>query len=147
VPTDFRSSKSGHNSEQEKIIMQCSFVSTLVLSWILVSVSARVGQRHRKLVTAQFGQALTGRYIVVLNGAVGDVLSKAKALLANSGATVEYEYDTAIKGFAVSGLVAKFLTIVLDDDMVEFVEEVSSGKYESVVLALGEHNIANTSLL
>jgi subtilisin family serine protease len=55
---------------------------------------------------------------------VGNVFTKAKRLLDNSGAKLEFEYDTAIKGFAVSGLVAKFLTIILNDDMVEYVEEV-----------------------
>ena len=103
--------------------MKYFVVSTAFVLSSAVSAYARVGVRHRKLVTAPFGQALSGRYIVMLNGKVGDVLTKAKSLLSNSGASVEYEYDTAIKGFACSGLLAKFLATVLDDELVESVEE------------------------
>lgn len=102
-----------------------SFTALLALAW-LAAASARMGDTeltHRKLFSAPLGQAISGRYIIVLNGKVADVVSKAKTILANSGANIEYEYDTAIKGFAVSGLLVKFLTAVLDDDAVEYVEE------------------------
>jgi aqualysin 1 len=97
----------------------------LVVASSLTGTAARMGETesHRKLRTAPLGRALSGRYIVVLNGKIGDVLSKARTVLEKAGANIEFEYDTAIKGFAVSGLVAKFLTALLDDDMVEFVEE------------------------
>lgn len=88
-----------------------------------VFVNATEQIQHRKLITASLGKAISGRYIVVLNGNVADVVSKAKSLLQGSDATVDYEYDTVFKGFAVNGLVAKFLTIILDDDMVLSVEE------------------------
>lgn len=93
--------------------------------WSIGSVLVIAGEQieHRKLIKASLGKAISGRYIVVLNGKVSDVLSKAKSLLQGSDATIDYEYDTVFKGFAVNGLVAKFLTIVLDDDMVLSVEE------------------------
>lgn len=103
--------------------MKCFAVSIVFALSCTVPVSARMGEIHRKLVAAPIGKALSGRYIVVLNGKVGNVLRKAQELLANSGAKVDYQYDSAIKGFACSGLVAAFLTTVLDDNMVDYVEE------------------------
>lgn len=99
----------------------------LIVFFVLVaSASARVGEvqtRHRKLFVADNGRAIFGRYIVVLNPKVNNVLSVAKSLLENTGATIEYQYDAALKGFAVSGLVATVLDLLLDDDIVEYVEE------------------------
>jgi subtilisin family serine protease len=99
----------------------------LISFFVLVaSASARVGEvktSHRKLFVAEYGRAISGRYIVVLNPEVDNVLSVATSLLENTGASIEYDYDTAFKGFAVSGLVAKFLDLLLDDDVVEYVEE------------------------
>jgi hypothetical protein len=104
-----------------------SFVLTLVLSWI-VSASARVGERHRKLLPSKLGVVIPDRYIIVLNDKVDNVMPKAQFLLEKLGVNIEYEYDTAIKGFAVSGLVAKLLTKILDNEMVKFAEEVSSAQ-------------------
>jgi subtilisin family serine protease len=86
-------------------------------------VNAEDQIQHRKLIRASLGNAISDRYIVILNGKVADVISKAKSLLQDSGATIDFEYDTVFKGFAVNGLVAKFLTIILDDNMVLSVEE------------------------
>lgn len=95
----------------------------LALLYGLIKVAADESIHHRKLFTASSGTRITGRYIVTLNDGISDVLTKAKELLANSGASIDFEYNTVFKGFAVGGLVAKFLTIVLDDDMVVSVEE------------------------
>lgn len=101
----------------------CLLVSVLLWSIGSASVNADEQIQHRKLVRASFGNAISGRYIVILNGKVADVISKAKSLLQDSDATIDFEYETVFKGFAVNGLVAKFLTIILDDDMVLSVEE------------------------
>lgn len=105
--------------------MKLSGYLCTALWWSIGSalVNADEQIQHRKLITAPFGDAISGRYIVVLNGKVSDVVSKVKSLLQDSNASIEYEYDTVFKGIAVSGLVAKFLTIILDDDMVLSVEE------------------------
>jgi hypothetical protein len=95
---------------------------SLVLLFACKVIASDIIQ-HRKLFLAPSGTGITGRYIVTLNDGVSDVLSKAKELLANSGATIDFEYTTVFKGFAVGGLVAKFLTLILDDDMVVSVEE------------------------
>jgi subtilisin family serine protease len=99
-----------------------TFLALVLLSGIS-NGDADENIHHRKLFTAPSGTGITGRYIVTLNDGVSDVLTKAKELLSNSGATVDFEYKTVFKGFAVGGLVAKFLTIVLDDDMVVSVEQ------------------------
>jgi aqualysin 1 len=101
----------------------CFLWSSLLWSIGTASVIAGEQIEHRKLIKASLGKAISGRYIVVLNGKVADVLSKAKSLLQGSDATIEYEYDTVFKGFAVNGLVAKFLTTILSDDMVLSVGE------------------------
>jgi aqualysin 1 len=104
--------------------MNLSF--TILSLFLLLGTSAGGDSEsihHRKLFTAPSGTGISGRYIVTLNDSVSDVLTKAKELLANSGANIDFEYNTVFKGFAVGGLVAKFLTIVLDDDMVVSVEE------------------------
>jgi aqualysin 1 len=105
--------------------ISCNLITSLLLLKVTLCtlVGARESVQHRKLITVPVGQAITERYIVVLNGKIADVVSKTKELLANSGATIDYEYNTVFSGFAVNGLVAKFLTIILDDDMVVSVEE------------------------
>ena len=103
--------------------LACLLCSVLLWSFGSDSVNADEQIRHRKLVWATLGNAISGRYIVILNGDVADVISKAKSLLQDSDATIDFEYDTVFKGFAVNGLVAKFLAIILDDDMVISVEE------------------------
>jgi subtilisin family serine protease len=101
----------------------CHVLISLVWCIGSILVEAEGTIQHRKLITAPFGSAISGRYIIILNGKVGDVLSKARSLLQNSGATIDFEYDTVFKGFAVNGLVAKFLTTIIDDDMIVSVEE------------------------
>ena len=105
--------------------MRLSCLLWSLLLWSLGSdvVNANVQIQHRKLVRSSLGNAISGRYIVILDGKVADVVSKVKSLLQDSDATIDYEYNTVFKGFAVNGLVAKFLTIILDDDMVLSVEE------------------------
>ena len=109
-----------------------SFVSTLLLSWIALA-SARVGERHRKLLPSKLGEIISGQYIIVLDENVDNVLHKVKSLLVKLGVNVKYEYDTAIKGFTVSGVAAKFLTEILNIDMVKYAEEVSSIQYRVFV--------------
>jgi subtilisin family serine protease len=105
--------------------MRLSCLIWSILLWSLGTelVNGDEQIQHRKLVRSSLGNAISGRYIVILNGKVADVVSKAKSLLQDSDATIDYEYDTVFKGFAVNGLVAKFLTIILDDDAVLSVEE------------------------
>lgn len=119
-------------SFQESSLLFMKFTMKFVSSILLLSLVLLIGStrviaeesiQHRKLYTAQFGKAITGRYIITLNENVSDVLSKAKELLTNAGATIDFEYTTVFKGIAVGGLVSKFLTLILDDDMVVSVEE------------------------
>jgi subtilisin family serine protease len=101
----------------------CHALISLVWCIGSVLVEAEGPIQHRKLITAPFGKAVSGRYIIVLNGKVRDVRSKAKVLLQNSGATIDFEYGTVFEGLAVNGLAAKYLTSIIDDDMILSVEE------------------------
>jgi hypothetical protein len=127
------------------MMMRSPFQKLLLLHFALVSsaifiglVSARVGkeehrelvQHHRKLRRAQMGQGIFGRYIIVLNANATDRLDDMKGFLTLSGVQVDYEYDSAVIGLAVRGLVrATLLKIILDDDIVEYVEEVSGKSF------------------
>ena len=107
-----------------------SWCLRLLLVWLAVAYGRRLGERprpHRKLFLAPQDRAIEDRYIVVLKA--GNALQKVKQLLLNSGAAFEYEYDTAVKGFAVSGLVTTLLEIVLEDDTIEYIEEVRAAKF------------------
>jgi subtilisin family serine protease len=101
----------------------CHALISLVWIFGATVIDADGTIQHRKLITVPIGTAISERYIIVLNDKIGDVLSKAKDLLQNSGATIDYEYETVFKGFAVNGLVSKFLTRILDDDMIVSAEE------------------------
>lgn len=112
------------------------------LALLFASVSARVGDggttrnlelsqiQHRKLRRATENRAIEGQFIIVLSDVVENVLEAAIRLIAGAtGAQLEYEYDAVVKGFAVSGLVADILLAILDDDLVEYVEEVSGFRF------------------
>ena len=113
-------------------MMNLLVLSSLAL--LLVSASARVrgrgGElvlsqiRHHKLRRAAENQSIEGQFIIVLSDAVEDILQFAYQLVENSGAELNYEYNTVIKGFSVSKVVADFLMTILDDSMVDYVEEV-----------------------
>ena len=120
--------------------MKLFFLSTLAL--LLVTVSARVGGgsaggggqerhlelsqiQHRKLRRAAENQAIEGQFIFVVSDLVEDVLEFAFGWIRGSDAKLEYEFDTVVKGFTVSGLLADLLLAILEDDMVEYVQEVS----------------------
>jgi len=117
---------------------------TLALLLLLVSVSARVGNsdggrqrnlelsqiQHRKLRRAtEASSAIEGQFIFVLNDIVEDVVGFALQLISGSDAQLEFEFETVVKGFTVSGLLADLLLAILDEDMVEYVEEVSFGLF------------------
>lgn len=114
------------------------FILPSLFLFVLVTVgtvSGRVGDvgrdlelsqiHHRKLYRATEGAAIEGRFIVVLSDRVENVLQMALNLLTGSDAQLEYEYDSVVKGFTVSKLIADFLVAILDEDLVEYVEEVS----------------------
>lgn len=79
---------------------------------------------HRKLFLAPLATAIKDKYIVVLSNRSSSALDKIRSILSKSGARLDYEYDGDFTGFVVSGLVSKFLDIILKDDDVEFVEQV-----------------------
>jgi hypothetical protein len=102
-------------------------LGVLLLILLVVSVLGRIGDlpEHRKLRRALIGMGIKDRYIVVLNPKISNVLEKARSLLMNSGAILEYTYVNSIKGFTCSSLAYRFLMSILDDDLVEYVEQVS----------------------
>jgi hypothetical protein len=99
--------------------------TTLILLIGSVSAGLRGQVEHRKLRRAAEGSIrLERRFIVVLKPEVGYVRDKARSLLRESGAGLEFTYENSIKGFAVSGLVTRVLLRILNDDMVDYIEEV-----------------------
>jgi subtilisin family serine protease len=79
--------------------------------------------QHRKLIKASSETAIDGSYIIILDENTRNVLQKMKSVLDSVGVSIDYEYDTIFLGFAVHGLAAKILKVILDDDMVVSVEQ------------------------
>ena len=101
-------------------------VATLLLASPLVQ-GERLGEglaHHRKLFLAPLASAILDRYIIVLNNRSSKALDNVRTILSRSGAQTDYEYDGDFTAFVVSGLVSKFLDLILRDDDVEFVEQV-----------------------
>lgn len=89
--------------------------------------AANLRSSSRKLVrAAQTEDRIEGQYIVIFRDRVADVHTKMQSLLDRvPGSHTLYEYDDAnIKGVALDHVPEVLLSTILDDDDVEFVEEV-----------------------
>jgi hypothetical protein len=109
-------------------------LSALAFLLISASASARMGSlSHRKLLDApEDAVVVPNQYIVVFKDSVEDAKGKVNALLKQNrgkgNASIKYEYESAIKGMALTKVPPGLLKQLLDAPEVEYVEEVS-GSY------------------
>lgn len=102
---------------------------TLSVLLSLTVVAARGNLRsRRKLIRARNNQdRIDEQYIIRFKDSVADVDTKVETLMRSiPGGTILYKYDNNLKGAAVEHLPETMLSAILDDDEIEFVEEVGT---------------------
>ena len=101
-----------HQQQQQqhnKLFSFFLFVSLLSLLFLLLALAC-IGQDQTLLLRSHSNRAISNQYIVILNNTISDVETVVQNLIGSlMGVSVLHTYTSAIKGFAVLGLLANLV--------------------------------------